>query len=108
MRHEDERGLVAEAQTLADLRLVTVGADAIRFEVSVQLGERPRHIALLSGARDAALRIADDRLIAIDDVRQRPQREKYRSRIAARVRDELRGLQLTVAPLRQSVDRRVE
>jgi hypothetical protein len=39
VRHEDQRGPLAEVQPLADLRLVLVMADAVGLEVAEQLRE---------------------------------------------------------------------
>ena len=66
VRDEDERRLVAEVQALPDLRLVPVAADAVRLEVAGELRERQRDVGLLARAGDAALRVADDRLVAVD------------------------------------------
>ena len=76
----------------------------VRFKVAVQFGEGPGEIGLLAGPRHAAFRIADDRLLAVDDVRERPQREQDRCRVAAGIGDQPRVLQLAVAPLREPVD----
>src|SRR5688572_701023 len=105
MRHEHERGAVAEVKTLADLRLMPMLADAVGLEVSEQLGERESEIRLLACTGDATLGVADDRLAAIDEVHERAEREKYRRRIAARVGDEACFLQLAVAPFGQTIDR---
>ena len=85
MRDKDERRSVAEPETLTDLRLVPMVAHPVCLEIAVKLGKGPRGVRLFAGAGHAALRIADDRLIAIDDVGQRPQSEQDGGRIAARI-----------------------
>ena len=105
---EDERRAIAEVKLLADLRLVPVLADAVRLEVAEQLREGEVDVGLLAGAGDAALRVADHRLLAVDGERQRPQREQDRGRIAAGIGDQPRFLQLAVAVLGQAVDRFAE
>src|SRR5205814_8324345 len=68
MRHEYERSSVAEPETLADLRLVPMLSHPVRLEIAVQFCEGPRKVGFFSRAGDAALRVTDHRLFAIDGV----------------------------------------
>ena len=80
----------------------------VRLEVAVQFSKRPGKIGLLAGPGDAAFRITDDRLLAIDDVRQRAERQEDGGRIAAGIGDQPRRLQFAVTPLGQPIDSLIE
>ena len=108
MRHEYERSSVAEPETLADLRLVPMLSHPVRLEIAVQFCEGPRKVGFFSRAGDAALRVTDHRLFAIDGVSQRPQREKNGCRIAAGIGNQPCVLQLAIAPLGQAINGFIE